>query len=71
MPRVVGGHGPEHGRDSARLGHGRHPVDELIAVPPLPNEGGALDAPHHDVLRDAGRMEAWPPWHMDTTQSRR
>ena len=50
----------------AHLDHGRQPADELVAVQPVPKEGGALHSPHHPVVQDAGRIQPGPPLRAST-----
>ncbi len=50
---------------------GSHPRDKVSVIPVLPEEGRPLDPPHHDVVEDAGAIEARVAGHgAENTRSR-
>ena len=61
--RVSRQEGPGYNAPGVRSGQGRDPGDEVHPVPFVPEDGAPLDPPHHDLVEDAGRIQAGAAGH--------
>ncbi len=62
---MIGEHGPGQNRPCAALGQNRNPRDEVGAIGSVPEDGGPLDAAHHDALRHVRRIEVRLAGHAE------
>ena len=60
---MIGEEGPGVDRHRPSLGEGRQTADEVGPIPLIPEEDTAFDPPRHNMVEDAGGVEAWATRH--------